>query len=44
MKFGYSILYNPRAGLQHLPIIEVLAAITGNIVFVDTGTTQNERQ
>jgi len=38
------ILYNPRAVLRHLSLIEVLAAFTGNIVFVDTVTPQNERQ
>jgi len=32
------------AVLQHLTIIVVLAAFTGNIVFVDTVTRQNERQ
>jgi hypothetical protein len=37
-------LYNPRAVLWHLPIIEVLAAFIGNIVSVDTATPQNERQ
>jgi len=38
------ILYNPRAVLRHLSIIEVLAANIGNIMFVDTITPQNERQ
>jgi hypothetical protein len=42
--FGCCILYNPRAVLQHISIIEVLAAFLGNIVFVDTVTPQNERQ
>jgi hypothetical protein len=32
------------AMLQHLPIFEGLAAFTGNIMFVDTATWQNERQ
>jgi hypothetical protein len=32
------------AALRHLPIIEVLAAFTGNIAFVDTATLQTERQ
>jgi len=32
------------AVLWPLTIIEVLAALTGNIVFVDTATRQNERQ
>jgi len=38
------ILYNSMAVLRHLTIIEVLAAFTGNIVFVDTATRHNERQ
>jgi len=38
------MLYNPRAVLQHLSIIEVLAASLRIIVFVDTVTPQNERQ
>jgi len=42
--FVCCILYNSMAVLQHLTIIEVLAAFTGNIVFVDTATRQNERQ
>jgi len=42
--FVCCILYNPRAVLRHLSIIEVLAAFIGNIVFVDTDTFQNERQ
>jgi hypothetical protein len=41
--FVYCKLYKPRAGLQHLPIIEVLAAIIRKIVCVDTVTPQNER-
>jgi len=41
--FVCCIFYNPRAVLQHLSIIEVLAAYIGNIVFVDTVTPQNER-
>jgi len=36
------ILYNPRAVLQHLPIIKVLAAFIGDIVCVDTATAQTE--
>jgi len=32
------------AVLQHLSIIEVLAAFTGNIVCVNTATPPNERQ
>ena len=43
-EFGHCILYNPRAAIRHLPIIEVLAAFIGNIVCVDTATPQNERQ
>jgi len=42
--FVCCILYNSMAVLRHLPIIEVLAAFTGNVVFVDTATQQNERQ
>jgi hypothetical protein len=38
------ILCNQKAVLRHLSIIEVLAAITGNIVSVDTATPPNERQ
>jgi len=42
--FECCILYNPRAVLRHLSTIEELAAVIGNIVFVDTVTPQNERQ
>jgi len=42
--FVCCILYNPRAVLQHLSIIEVLAAFIGNIVIVNTVTPPNERQ
>jgi hypothetical protein len=42
--FGCCILYNPRALIRYLPILEVLAAFIGNIVCVDTATPQNERQ
>ena len=42
--FVCCILYNSRAVLRHLSIIEVLAAFIGNIVFVDTVTPQNECQ
>jgi hypothetical protein len=35
---------NPKAVLRHLSIIEVLAAFTDNIVFVDTATPPTERQ
>jgi hypothetical protein len=38
------ILYNPRAVLRHLPIIEVLAAFLGNMVCVDSAIPDNERQ
>ena len=38
------ILYNPRAVLRHLPMIEVLAVIIGDIVCVDTATPQTEHQ
>jgi len=34
----YCIVYNPRAVLRHLPIIEVLAAFIGNLVCVCNGT------
>jgi len=42
--FVCCILYNPRAVLQHLSIIEVLAACIGIIVIVNTVTPRNERQ
>jgi len=42
--FVCCILYNPRAVLQHLSIIEVLAAFIGIIVIVNTITPRNERQ
>jgi len=42
--FGCCILYNPRAVIRHLSIIEVLAAFIGNIVCVNTATPQTERQ
>jgi len=42
--FWWCILYNPRAVLRHLPIIEVLDAFIANIMFVDTVAPQNERQ
>jgi len=42
--FVCCILYNPRAVLRHLPIIEVLAAFIGDIVCVDTATAQAEHQ
>ena len=42
--FVCCILYNPRAVLWQLPIIEVMAAFKGNIVCVDTATPHNERQ
>jgi hypothetical protein len=38
------ILCNPQAVLRHLSIIEVLAAFTGTIIWVDTATPPNERQ
>jgi len=40
--FVCCILYNSRAVLRHLPIIEVLAAFIGNIVCVNTATPQAE--
>jgi hypothetical protein len=42
--FVCCILYNPRGVLQHLSIIEVLAAFIGNIVIVNIVTPRNERQ
>jgi hypothetical protein len=42
--FVCCILYNPRAMLRHLFIIEVLAAFIGKIVLVNTVTPQNEHQ
>jgi len=42
--FVCCILYNPRAVLRHLSIIDVFAAFIDIIVFVDTVTPQNERQ
>jgi hypothetical protein len=42
--FECCTLYNPRAVLRHLCIIEVLAAFIGNIVCVDTVTPENEHQ
>jgi len=42
--FVCCILYNPRAVLRHLSIIEVLAAFIDNIMFVNTVTPQNECQ
>ena len=38
------ILCNPNAVLWHVSIIWVLAVFTGNIVWVDTATSPNERQ
>ena len=34
------ILYNPMAVVWHLPIIEVFAAFTGNMVCVNAATPQ----
>jgi len=42
--FRCCILYNPRAVLWHLCIIEVLAAFIGNIVNVDVAAPENEHQ
>jgi len=42
--FVFCILYNPRAVLQHLSIIEVLAAFIGNIVIINTVTPRNKCQ
>jgi hypothetical protein len=38
--FVCCIWYNPRAVLQHVPIIEVLAAFIGNMVYVNAATPQ----
>jgi len=43
-KFVCYIMYNPRAVIWYLSIIEVLAAFIGNIVLVDIVTPQNECQ
>jgi len=43
-KFGCCILYNPRAVLRHVPIVELLAAYIGNIMNVDVAAPENERQ
>jgi hypothetical protein len=40
--FSCCTLYNQRAVLRHLYILEVLAAFRSNIVCVNTATTQNE--
>jgi len=37
-------LYDPRAMLLVLPIIEVLAAFIGNTVYVDVASPDNEHQ
>jgi hypothetical protein len=42
--FGCCISYNPRAVLQLLPIIEVLAASIGNTVNVDAPSPDNGHQ
>jgi len=42
--FRCCILYNPRAMLQLLPIIKVLAAFIGNNVNVDVASPENQRQ
>ena len=42
--FVCCILYNPRAVLWHLHIIEVFAACIGNIVIANTVTPRNECQ
>jgi len=38
--FMCCMLYNPRAALRHLLIIEVLATIIGNMVCVNAATPQ----
>jgi len=42
--FGCGILYNPWAMLRLLPIINILAAVGGNMVNVAVATPKNERQ
>ena len=42
--FGCCILYNPRAILRLLPIIEVLAGFRDNMVNAVVATPKNERQ
>jgi len=43
-EFRCCILYDPRAVLRHLPIIEALATYIGNIVNVDVAAPENECQ
>jgi hypothetical protein len=38
--FVCSILFNPRAVLRHLPMIQVVAAFIGNMVCVNAATPQ----
>jgi hypothetical protein len=38
--FVCSILYNPRAVLRHLPMIQAVAAFIGNMVCVNAATPQ----
>jgi len=37
-------MYNPRAMLRLIPIIEVLAAFIGNTIYVDVASPENDRQ
>jgi hypothetical protein len=39
--FGCCILYNPRPMMQLLPIIEVLAAFIGNLIYVNAATPKS---
>ena len=41
--FRCCVLCNPKAVLWHLPIIELLATVRGNIVKVDFATPKHER-
>ena len=42
--FGSFILYNPSAGLWHLPKIKVLETCMGNVVSVNIAILKNECQ
>jgi hypothetical protein len=42
--FHYRIIYIPRAVVPHLPIIEVMPILMGNILSFDAATPTNEHQ
>ena len=42
--FGCCISYNPRAMLWLIPIIEILAVIIGNTIYLDVASAENQRQ